>query len=220
MVLIIYNKNVLRIFLLSLVFSIGCTNTRYYDSLEGITTTSQLKKFKKINSTPDSILGRYFTEEAHDAVKDIPVIDGFMFRPFVVGVNAWSSLAGIFTLNGCNRKVVVSKDHLATHGGVGTFLHEYIHHLDDLDRDGIGDWIDHREFALAFHKLMQEHKYKDTISDYLKTADAFITNNFGIGPLSELIAYIGTWVAGGDGPDYMKIVYRKILKKSRDLIPN
>jgi hypothetical protein len=158
-----------------------------------------------------SVLSAYFTPPALLAAQQIPTIDGLMIDPFVVGVNGWSSLAGILLFNGCGRKVVISRDYLHQRGGIRTILHEYIHHLDDMDRDGGANWIDHREFALAFHRLMQDSSYEDDIEDYLDISDAFITNAFGVGPMSELIAYIGSWVAQGNGPAYMRRVFRKIL---------
>jgi len=194
----------------------GCTSTRTYNSLAFLPEDHKLSRFSSISAgvgqVGSSVLGAYFTPAAHKAVKDIPVIDGLMFRPFVVGVNFWSSLGGVLLFNGCERKVVISRRFLLNSSDPETILHEYIHHLDDLDRDGEGEWIDHREFVLAFHRLMQDEIWGNEARRKLKRSDSFITNTFGVGPMSELIAYIGTWVAGNWGPAYMKRVYREILK--------
>lgn len=190
----------------------GCTSTRFYNSLEHLPRDHELAIYNSISGVNSSVLSEFFTPKARKAVQNIPTINGIMFKPFVVGVNGWSTFAGIITLNGYSRKVVISRRHLFREGDAQDFIHEYIHHLDDMDRDGEGDWIDHREFVLAFHRLMQDTTYESDVTRYLKVADAFITNTFGIGPISEIIAYIGGWVASGHGPDYLRRVYRKILK--------
>jgi hypothetical protein len=190
----------------------GCTATRVYNSLSEIPENDNLSGYSSISGVNSSILGKYFTEEAHKAVEHIPVIDGLMLKPYVVGVNIWSRLISVILFNGFERKVVVSRNFLGREATVRTFLHEYIHHLDDMDRDGEGEWIDHREFALAFHRLLQDSGYAEDVDHYLEVSDAFITNVFGVGAMSEIIAYIGGWVATNKCPNYMKLVYRKILK--------
>ena len=45
-------------------------------------------------------------------------------------------------------------------------------------------------------------------------ANSFFTNVFGLGEMSEHVAYVGGRMAAqGSGPDYMWDVFRKVLKK-------
>lgn len=197
-----------------LVSVAGCTNTRFYNRLDFLPPDHNLSQYSAIAAMDSSVTSDYFTPRAQMALLDIPVIDGIMFQPFVVGVNNWSSLGGILTFNGCSRKVVISKYHLLNRPdgslALRTILHEFTHQLDDWDRQGRYEFIDHREFALAVHQLLQDPKWKDEILDHIDSADRWITDIFGVGPMSELIAYVGSWVALGNGPDYIRRVYRKI----------
>ena len=177
-----------------------------------------MSHFSAISGKENSVLSYYFTQEAQAAVAHIPVIDGIMVQPFVTGVNIWSNIAGIITINGWKQRVVISKSYL-TDSEIGIVLHEYIHHLDAMDRAGEAEWISHREFAIALHRLMQDPQYRNQLRSKLRISDAFITNVFGIGPLSELIAYIGTWVAEEGGPVYMRYVFRHILKQQSEEPP-
>ena len=94
--------------LVMLISLSGCTSTRTYNSLDFLPRDHSLAKYSSISGMHSSLLGRYFSPAALEAVKDIPVIDGLMINPFVVGVNVWSSLGGILLFNGCGRKIVIS----------------------------------------------------------------------------------------------------------------
>ena len=203
--------------LLLLLFSSGCPALRDYNTLEFLPSDSELVEFKKITGN-NSILSQFFTAEAQIALAGISVVDGIMIKPFVIGVNGWSRFAGVITLNGFDKRVVISKNYMKT-ATINTVIHEYIHHLDAMDRAGEGEWISHREFAIAFHRLMQDPNYRNTSRSKLNSSDSFITNVFGIGPLSELIAYTGAWVAEGNGPIYMRYVFRNILKRQNEEPP-
>ena len=207
-----------RVLLLLFLLLSGCTSTRTYNSLDFLPNNNDLRNFSSIAGMHSSVLSHFLTPRAEQAVSHIPVIDGLMIQPFVVGVNVWSSFGGIITFNGCSRKIVISKWYLSSRDSPGTILHEYIHQLDDLDRDGQGEWIDHTEFVTAIHRALQDKTYRQDILEHMISSDSWITNAFGIGPCSELIAYVGTWVARGNGPEYLRRVYRRILKNCQNNI--
>jgi hypothetical protein len=193
----------------------GCQTAQPIKNTKWLPSEHTLKEYDSFHQ----VLKDFFTPEALEAVKDIPVVDGFMIRPNVIGVNFWSSIAGLVVGNGFGRRVIMSREYILDNDCINTLLHEYIHHLDDMDRDDKQEWIDHREFALVFRKLMQDERYKSKIRDFLYLEDSFITSTFGIGNMSELIAYVGSWVARGNGPNYVKKVYRKILKLEPSTMP-
>jgi len=155
------------------------------------------------------ILNHHLLPDAYSAIECIPTVEGYD-RTFVSGVNIWSNLGAFFTLNGWGRKVITN-DHLS----IGTLIHEYVHHLDDLDRDGFIDLIDHDEFEVALQKLSLDKKYRDMYEDIVWKSDRWVTNWFGIGDLSEEIAYTAEWLVyiRPHGPDYMWNVFRKVLKR-------
>jgi len=207
-----------RALILLVIFFCGCfapiNNIGHF-----LPETQRLNRHK----TVDRIKRHYFTPEAYMAIKDIPTINGIAYTPWVSGVNIWTNILGILSLSGTGRQVIVSSDSLT----VSTFIHEYIHHLDDMDRDGDGEWIDHDEFAAAYkamandvscvpiadNKYMMVYNYADIIKEIELKANYWVTDVFGIGPLSEHIAYMGHMLLNNGGPEYMWRVYRRILKR-------
>lgn len=161
-------------------------------------------------STND-LLNRHFTPSARYALLDIPIIDGNTIRPFVSGVNIWSNIASFVMFNGTGKKIIIDRDALFTKDSLYILIHEYVHHLDKYDRDGIYEFIDHDEFRRAFKRYRKTHPKASSI--IIKHSDHFVTNLFGIGNNSELIAHTADWLVKSGGPDYMWHVYRHILIK-------
>ncbi len=197
------------IFLFLAVMFTGCTSE--------IKNTYELfpEKQKLVHHrTVDSVKKYYFTDEAYKAIKDIPTVDGFAVKGsgFVSGVNFWSSLLSVVTGNGIGRKVITTKDKLRKNG-VRVLIHEYIHHLDDLDRDGEGNFIDHDEFKKAFKRMGKDRIHAGKANWIDRRATNFWTRVFGIGYLSEHIAYTGEVIIMLGGPSYMWYVFRKMLRK-------
>jgi hypothetical protein len=195
--------------LLLLLMQPGCASSRKIIELDSLLPKKQakFKKYKTVKSTLD----HYFTKEAYRAIKGIPLIKGPAINGYVAGVNFWSNLVSFLSLNGTGRKVIIPEEMLANQG-LPSIVHEYVHHLDDMDRDGEGDWIDHDEFLKAYKLMSIDMKWKGIALWSERLANSWITNTFGIGPMSEQIAYISQNIARGIGPDYMKHVYRKMLK--------
>jgi len=187
----------------------GCAGTRE------ITDLSQYLPDKEAglehHQSVDTLKRYYFTKEAYSAIKDIPTINGPDITPYAAGVNFWSNLASFITFNGVGRKVVADED-LLKRRGVFTLVHEYIHHLDDMDRDGEGEFIDHDAFMKAYTMMAYDQRWAGIVIETERLANRFFTNVFGMGAMSEHIAYVGQHLLMKGGPDYMKHVYRKILR--------
>lgn len=198
----------MRLLFLLLFFITGCTTT--VSNLPNQRRNSVLKQYACV----DDVIKHYFRDGAYQAIKDIPVIYGNTFNPFVSGVNIWSDLGSIFLGNGWGRQVIVQDDDLYGTWGLRILLHEYMHHIDDMDRDGLLDLIDHNEFIVAFYLMKHDPEYKNKAACVEKKADRFITNVFGIGPDSEKIAYTATMLVIDGGPDYMWYVFRRILNRN------
>lgn len=198
----------MRLVFLLLFLVTGCTTT--VETLPFQRGDSVLKEYASVND----VLRHYLRDEAYFAVKDIPVVYGNTFNPFVSGVNIWSDLGAMLLWNGFGRQVIVDEDDLYGMHGLKVIMHEYMHHIDDMDRDGLYDLIDHREFIVAFYLMRWDNKYSTEARQIMRKADKFITNVFGIGPNSELIAYTVGMLVTKDGPDYMWYVFRKILNRN------
>jgi len=196
----------MRLFLILVMLLSGCTTVVSQVPLQP--PDSALRSYDSV----DNVLRTHFTEKAYLAIRDIHIVRGITIRPFVSGVNFWSNLGSFLLGNGFGRQVVVDSNDLIGNGGFRTIIHEYMHHIDDMDRDGLLDLIDHREFAAAYFIMRYDPEYKDKVLEIDKLSDWFVTRIFGIGTYSEEIAYVGSWLVQEGGPDYMWHVFRHILK--------
>ena len=155
------------------------------------------------------------TSKAYSAIKDIPVVDGLSASGMAVGVSIWSRLAAFISGNGWFRKTIFNRDNLFKQGFQG-IVHEDIHHFDDFDRSGKGEWINHDVFVQAYTMLSQDYKYKGIQRWCEGRANDLIANTFGVGDHAQHIAYIGMYIAKNPDvvPDYLKAVFARILKVS------
>jgi len=165
------------------------------------------------NETVDSFKKHHFTIKAYDAIEGIPLVDGPCATPYVAGVNFWTNLISLFTGTGVGRKVVARPWMISRYGGTKVLFHEYLHQLDDLTRDGEGGFIDLEEFKEAYKRLATDTRYAGIVH----YAEAYSYNRwsltFGIGEMSEHIAYAGSIAYVNGAPDYFKRVFRKVFKK-------
>lgn len=164
------------------------------------------------------VLAWYLSQGAYEAVADIPLVDGLAPSGFAVGVNIWSRLASLITLSGWSKKVVFPEELLLMWGAKG-LLHEYVHHLDAMDRDGVAEFIDHDAFVAAYTRMYNDFTYggiaiwteRQVMSQYR------LVDFFGVGDLAEHIAYCASYIAfTGKGPTYMKRVLEGMF--SRDAL--
>jgi uncharacterized protein YceK len=190
----------------------GCSSFRSYTEIGPLMPKEERKEQSE---DLDSFLRHHFTDKAYEALKDIPLIDGPSVTPYAAGVNFWSNAVSLFTLNGVGRKVVCSKEHLSQMGKE-ILLHEYLHHLDDLTRDGDGDFIDLNEFEEAYKRMAKDKLWAGVVIYSEVLSNNWWTLNFGIGHLSEPIAYSGSKIVTLGGPDYFIRVFRKVFRKYED----
>jgi hypothetical protein len=164
-------------------------------------------------SSIDDVKRTHFVTDAYNAIYDIPVIAGHTWfgKPFVSGVNFWSSFASIILFNGGGLKVILPRERLYSKTGLETIIHEFAHHLDVMDRAGLGEFIDHEEFEAVLHRLLEDEKHKKFAEDVMESSDWFVTNIFGIGHLAEEIAYTADKLIVDGGPDCMWHVFRNML---------
>lgn len=189
----------------------GCAGTREIDDTSDYFSIQHLLEHPN-HQNIDKIKSHYFAPKAYEAIKPIPAIDGPAMSGYSAGVNFWSNLASFLTCNGVGRKIIVPESSINM-WGFSIFIHEYIHHLDDMDRDGEGEFIDHEEFKKAYKMLSNDMKWAGLYIWAERLSNAMATSEiFGIGDYSEQIAYVGQHLIEKGGPDYMKYVYRKILK--------
>ena len=188
--------------------------------LLGGCNTIELNKIRVDNSYEDisEIVKRSFTPEAREAIRDIKVYEGLHINSYVVGVNFWSDFISFITFNGIGRKIISSQGTLTTGDLFSTIIHEYVHQLDDMDRDGEIEIIDHVAFEEAFEKMNKD--LESETASIVDKSNRFITDLFGIGPLSEEIAYTASWIVNNPNicPLYMHRVFFNILAISRSRV--
>ena len=198
----------MRVMILSLILLCGC-------GIEITELKPLLPERQRIaaHETVDSFLKHHYTAEAYKALKDIPLVDGPCNTPYVAGVNFWTNLISFFAGTGVGRKVVLRPWMITRHGGVKVLHHEYLHHLDDITRDGEGDFIDLKEFEEAYRRLAQDTMYAGIVHYAETYSYNWWSLTFGIGDMSENIAYSGSIAYINNAPLYFKRVFRKVFRK-------
>lgn len=200
-----------RLALLLVLLVAGCAGSRQITDLRGFIPETEARPAHK---SVDTLLNHYFTSRSYALVKDIPLIDGPAFSGYAAGTTFVSNLASLVTLNGWGRKVIIPADLIRNVWGVECIIHEYVHHLDDMDRDGEAELLDLGEFRTAFITLLQDFKYAGLALSAVRKAHETKAGFFVIGELSEHVAYTAAQMAvTGKGPDYMWHVFRKILRR-------
>jgi hypothetical protein len=158
-----------------------------------------------------------FTPEARTAIQGIKIYEGLHINSYAVGVNFWSNFISFLTFNGVGRKIISSQGTLCSGDLIATVVHEYVHHLDDMDRDGEIEIIDQEAFRKALQKMQEDPVTADAVASILEKSDRFVTNVFGVGPMSEEIAYTASWIVDNPNicPRYMHHIFARILSVSR-----
>lgn len=199
----------MRVLLFVLVLLCGCATP-----MNNLVDLIETKHIEKQHLTVDATKEYYFTKEAQEFIKDIPCVDGFTVSgSYVVGVNFWSTIAGVLSGSGYSRKCVISKRSLRNIGPEA-IIHEYIHHIDDISRDDDLNLINIDDFRRAYIRMASDSMWAGLVIYAERRANKFITDVFGIGDLSERIAYVGGRMAKQQsGPKYMWTVFERILKR-------
>lgn len=171
--------------------------------------------------TIDEFLKQIFTDEAYQAIKDIPIVTGPLFGTGLAsGTSGTSKFISLFMFADCERRAVLSDVGLREYGLEGV-IHELLHHLDDLTRDGDGDFIDVEEFLTGYEACARSHQYHG-IYRFVenRNPDAWLTNTFGVGKHAERIAFCGQLFWKQGGPPELEYAFRKIFRKFRDKYPD
>ena len=161
----------------------------------------------------DDVLDRYFTEEAAQILREIPLNQGTvnLAGAFAVGPDWGSRLASWVFGNGCHRQVLVtsSPDELIV-------FHEYVH---QADYSGL---IDRQAFAEQYARLKADDEYRQIAEGLEETILWFHSLNFWNqvalayhdGMTRELIAHLIEGYVGGDYdlPDYLLEVYAPVVR--------
>jgi hypothetical protein len=167
----------------------------------------------------DYILKKNFTDEAYQAIKDIPVIinNHLYASAMASGTNFWSRVAGLFLGCGVDRKIIITYQAASEDTIEETIIHEYIHQLHDMTLDGNGNWIDEIEFQQGYKACWNDKQFVEIVKLAELRANFWITNYFGIDYWSEYIAYVGArCCVTKSTPKYLGHVFRHILRKYHD----
>jgi hypothetical protein len=196
--------------LLALVLLSGCMATEITD-LSNNLTEKDIAKYG--GSSVDHLKRYFFTDEAYEAIKDIPIKESSWVRGYAGGTTFLSTVIDVFTLNGPGRQVLLSpkmldkKNHVELH-----ILHELIHHLDDMGRDGEKEFINLKEFDRAYRTMYGHYKFHGLLAWTERHANHWWTDLFGIGEYSEHIAYSGSKIAFQGTTIAMRKAFSRILR--------
>ena len=171
----------------------GCVYCKV-DSVQGIS----IEKFRE----------QVFTPEAAKALEKVSIFVGPLgfSKPnagFAAGTSNWSYIPLMFLLGTTERSIIF--ENLPTRE---LLRHEYIHHLDDMTRDGEADFIRSEEFRAA-------KAYHPHLHYLLKSSRTWVTDTFGIGESSEEIAWLGEKHSRIKAFSKMPHVYRKVFKDGK-----
>lgn len=177
------------------------------------------KKYgSNLESMKIKVLNNYFTKEAFEKLKEIPVVYGSTYSDSIAAATGRSFFANCFNLldgYGWGRKTVVTSKEMSE----GTCVHEYIHHASSV---GL---IDDKEFSVAWKLFCLDKDYEE-IREHVDTKiisfyNPWIMNLFPYKTkiereaiLIEALYFPENWdqaLIKKDLPDYMKKVYEKTL---------
>jgi len=205
-----------------LPFLIGCYSPLIH--LDEVTNLRQQTEFKKTNLDPHTSINIFLqsvlTEEAFQAIKDVPVVTGPLFGTGLAsGTSGMSKFISLFMFADCDRRVVLSEIGITEYGVEGA-LHEVIHHLDDLTRDGDAQFIDVNEF-LRGYEACSTHQMYHGIHRFVenRNPDGWLAV-FGVGDHAERIAFCGQLFWKQGGPAELDYAFRHIFRKFQEKYPD
>ena len=191
--------------------------TKKYPPVETKTTIdAAIEDYEeKHGETPESkktrILQKYFTKEAFEKLKDVPIYEGETFQEYqahALGRNFFMNCGQSMLGYGWGMKTVIADEKTITDELI---CHEYTHHASAL---GI---IDDKKFSEEWNKMFEDEKYKLTTEQIDETitekypALIYITPKWRTmereSKLTEKIIFEKTQI-----PAEMKKVYEKMLK--------
>jgi len=205
-----------------LPFLVGCYSP--LTTLDEIVNTRQQDEFRKTSLNPHASLRDFLrsilTDEAFEAIKDVPVVTGPLFGTGLAsGTSGTSKFISLFMFADWDRRAVLSEVGVEEYGVEGV-LHELIHHLDDLTRDGDANFIDVEEF-LRGYEVCATHQTYHGIYRFVenRNPDGWITV-FGVGDHAERIAFCGQLFWKQGGPPELEYAFRHIFRKFQEKYPD
>lgn len=166
--------------------------------------------------TVDELLREVFTDEAYAAIKDIPVENAWIKTAMAGGSSIPSSLYQFVIGNGFGRKILMGDEYMEDKDFIGfsSLVHEYTHHLDDMTRDGEGEFINIDSFVIAYAACYGTSQWHG-ITLFVESGQSnIITDVFGIGPHSERIAYTAQLIwRMENSPLPLKVAYSRIFRR-------
>lgn len=173
--------------------------------------------------TLDELLKKTFTDEAYEAIKDIPLEKGPIGSAMAAGSSIPSSIYQFLTGGGIGRKVLVNDEMLKRPDhGFSSIIHEYVHHLDDITRDGEGEFINIDSFIIGYATCYKTQQYHGIVLFTEGNQANFITDVFGIGSHSERIAYCSQLIWRQEIPLPLRVAFSRIFRRfeHNTTIPN
>ncbi len=181
--------------------------------------TIEIKSEGKTQSA-DDFIRETFTDEAYEHLKDIKIYkspsDTF---GVALGTSNWSYVLSIPLGLGFDRSVLI----LDSTDDRTQLIHELVHQLDDIGRDGGREFINPIEFYRIYARCRKYTKYRYivTYGEGNSLFHWFVTQLFGIGKHSERIASVADIIWDrNDVPENMKRLYRKIFRKWNEAYPD
>lgn len=193
-----------------LVFLTGCLSP---------VSNFEIKTEGRVESV-DDFIKKTFTDDAYKHLRDISVYES-PSNTFgaALGTSNWSYVISVLFGLGFDRSVLIfNSNDVRTH-----LIHELVHHLDDIGRDGGKEFIDPIEFYRIYARSRKYTRYR-YIVEYAEQRTVFhwlITSLFGIGEHSERIASCADVIWDrNDVPEDMKKLFRKIFRKWNEAYPD
>jgi hypothetical protein len=206
----------------SLPFLIGCYSPLI--QMDEVVNARQQTEFKSTSlnprSTIDAFLQSIFTDEAYQAIKDVPIVTGPLFGTGLAsGTSGTSKFLSLFMFADFDRRVVLSEVGIKEYGIEGV-IHELIHQLDDLTRGGDASFIDIDEFLAGYRTCATSSQYYG-ICRFVenRNPDGWIST-FGVGEHAERIAFCGQLFWKQGGPPELERAFRHIFRKFHQKYPD
>ena len=209
-------------FLMILPFLVGCYSP--LTQLDEVVNSRQQDEIKKTSLDPhssiDAFLQNIFTDDAYQVIKDVPIVTGPLFGTGLAsGTSGTSKFISLFMFADFERRVVLSEVGIKEYGLEGV-VHELIHHLDDLTRDGDASFINIDEFLTGYRACATSHQYYG-ICRFVenRNPDGWISA-FGVGEHAERIAFCGQLFWKQACPPELEYAFRHVFRKFHEKYPD
>lgn len=158
-----------------------------------------------------NILKKYFTDEAFEKLKDIPVVSGSKlgdYQAYAAGRNCFINFIQFLIGYGWGRKTIIIGEYVTKE----TIIHEYVHHASAI---GL---LNDDDFSEVWDIMEKDEKYKNLTQSIEEIIDRHYNSTFmTLIPLlrtleRESLLAEKTMINPEAIPDYVKKIYSKTLK--------